>query len=313
MNRADAEAPFRGLRSKCCLPDGTFGKRALSAILPSMQIHDIESPFDAPVHLVDSCPSTMAILRALCDRGAAHGTAVMADEQTAGRGRVAGRRWESGQPGENLAISILWADGNPLPAALPLRVGLATLLAAEAAFPSLSGRLALKWPNDILADVRNLDGSFTHAPGDPLPGWRKLGGILCEGSFDRVFIGVGFNLGTMSFEGDLAAKACSVRSLREALGDRLVEDAESLRKERDRLAKALLVQLFRCLGPGYPWIAAIEKRLWNKNAPVTVEEGMAGSGRFIEGRLLGIANDGSLRLEVDGKPRTVSCGEFKET
>ncbi len=277
-----------------------------------MQTIDLASPFDAPIYRVPTCPSTMAILRECAGRGAPHGSAVIADEQTAGRGRIAGRRWESGLPGENLSMSVLWANGEPLPVALPLRVGLAALLAVEAAFPSLSGKLALKWPNDILAGVGGLEGAFPPSPAEPFPGWRKLCGILCEGSFDRVFIGVGANLGTTSFGGALAAKACSVRTLREALGETVAADGVSLQNDRDRLAKALLAQLFRCLGPGYPWVRSVEERLWKKGEAITVEEGMAGSGRFIEGRLLGIANDGSLRMEVDGRPRAVSCGEFCE-
>lgn len=274
-----------------------------------MDTLDLDSPFSGPVYRIQTCPSTMGILRELADHGAAHGTAVIADEQTAGRGRMAGRRWETGAPGENLAMSLLWADTAPLPAALPLRTGLASLLAIEAAFPRLAGRLALKWPNDLLVDVRDLPAAFPPSDAEPLPGWRKICGILCEGSFDRVFIGLGVNLASRSFKGALEHKASSVAAVEEALGAPPYEEPQA---HRNRLAKALLASLKRCLGPGYPWVREIGERLWKKGERIVIEEGMAGSGRILEAFLLGLAADGSLRVGLDGGERLIACGEFRE-
>jgi BirA family biotin operon repressor/biotin-[acetyl-CoA-carboxylase] ligase len=91
------------------------------------------------------------------------GSVVVADHQTAGRGRLA-HRWEA-PPGTALLASFVLAP-NPL---LSLAAGVA---AAEAC-----GRgVKLKWPNDLL-----LDG-------------RKVGGILVEASAAKAICGIGINL-----------------------------------------------------------------------------------------------------------------------
>ena len=91
------------------------------------------------------------------------GSVVVADHQTAGRGRL-DRRWEAA-PGAALLVSFV-LPRNPL---LSLAAGVA---AAEACGPDVR----LKWPNDLL-----LDG-------------RKLGGILVEMTTDRAICGIGVNL-----------------------------------------------------------------------------------------------------------------------
>jgi len=91
------------------------------------------------------------------------GSVVIADHQTAGRGRLE-RRWEA-PPGTALLVSFVLTPG-PL---LSLAVGVA---AAEACGP----QVRLKWPNDLL-----LDG-------------RKLGGILVETTPRKAICGIGINL-----------------------------------------------------------------------------------------------------------------------
>ena len=87
-------------------------------------------------------------------RGAAHGTAVVADAQTRGRGR-AGREWHTA-PGKGLALSLLVRDAGarrPL-GVVPLTAGLALARGLDA----LGVRARLKWPNDLLLDARKLAG-----------------------------------------------------------------------------------------------------------------------------------------------------------
>ena len=91
------------------------------------------------------------------------GSIVVADHQSAGRGRL-DRRWDA-PSGTALLVSFV-LERNPI---LSLAAGVA---AAEAC----GGRVRLKWPNDLL-----LDG-------------RKLGGILVEVSADRAVCGIGINL-----------------------------------------------------------------------------------------------------------------------
>lgn len=96
-------------------------------------------------------------------RSLAIGSIVIADHQTAGRGRL-DRRWESPE-GTALLVSFVLAPHR----LLSLAAGVA---AAEACGPAVR----LKWPNDLL-----LDG-------------RKLGGILVETTPDRAVCGIGINL-----------------------------------------------------------------------------------------------------------------------
>jgi BirA family biotin operon repressor/biotin-[acetyl-CoA-carboxylase] ligase len=108
-----------------------------------------------------SIGSTNARARELAQAGAPHGTAVTADEQTAGRGRQ-GRGWAT-PPGSALAVSLVIRDPDPL---LSLRGGLAVAdLAGEDA--------RVKWPNDVLVDGRKVAGVL--AEGRPQERWAVLG------------------------------------------------------------------------------------------------------------------------------------------
>lgn len=133
------------------------------------------------VHLAETGSTNSEAMR-LAGEGAPGGTWVLADRQTAGRGR-SGREWVS--PPGNLYASLIVRDVFPLEKAAQLSLvsGVAVHAAlAAAAGAALGGRLVLKWPNDILCDR------------------AKLGGILVESSVDRrdagalAVIGIGLNL-----------------------------------------------------------------------------------------------------------------------
>ncbi|MBI4200816.1 MAG: biotin--[acetyl-CoA-carboxylase] ligase [Chloroflexi bacterium] len=120
--------------------------------------------------------STMDVAREEAERGAPEGTVVVAEEQTAGRGRF-GRRWLS-IPGKNLSFSVLlypsaWASA---------RLSVAAPVAVLRALRQVTGLSpTLKWPNDLL-----LDG-------------KKVCGILIESAFQdaevrQAVIGIGINV-----------------------------------------------------------------------------------------------------------------------
>ncbi len=123
--------------------------------------------------------------------GAAHGMTFIADAQDRGRGRR-GRQWQS-PSGLSLLFSVLTRPGQIPPAEsgwIPLLAGLASLDGIRAA---TGLHAALKWPNDIVL------------PSTDAPGWRKLGGILCESALPGkesgsassgafVVIGIGINV-----------------------------------------------------------------------------------------------------------------------
>ena len=126
------------------------------------------------VRAVAETGSSNADLLAAAGAGTAEGTVLVAEAQTAGRGRL-GRRWAS-PPRAGLTFSVLLRpDGVPaaLLGWLPLLAGVATA-ASVRAVAALDA--TLKWPNDVLA-------------------WdRKLGGILAERAGAAVVVGIGINV-----------------------------------------------------------------------------------------------------------------------
>jgi BirA family biotin operon repressor/biotin-[acetyl-CoA-carboxylase] ligase len=103
--------------------------------------------------------STNERARELAAEGAAHGTLVTADEQTAGRGRQ-GRGWVT-PPGVAIAASLILREFDEL---LPLRAGLAV---ADVAGP----RALVKWPNDVWIEGKKVSGVLVEARDD----WAVLG------------------------------------------------------------------------------------------------------------------------------------------
>jgi len=140
--------------------------------------------------------STNCVAMEMAENGAPHGTVVVADAQTAGRGRM-GRRWES-PAGKNLYVSLLLRPSVPTVDAPSL--ALVTGVALADAVEAVGVPAALKWPNDLYC------------------GGRKAAGILAEMASDpdgvrHVVIGVGLNVNVVEddFPPDLRGTATSLR------------------------------------------------------------------------------------------------------
>jgi len=133
--------------------------------------------------------STNERARELAGEGAAHGTLVTADEQTAGRGRQ-GRTWTAA-PGEALLMSVVVRDLEPRHSLLPLMAALAVSEAAEAVSDV---RCAIKWPNDVWVDRRKLSGILVEAR--PAAGWAV--------------VGIGLNTGVREFPEELRDTATTL-------------------------------------------------------------------------------------------------------
>ena len=122
------------------------------------------------IRWLDTVDSTNRYLADLARAGAPEGVVVVADHQTAGRGRL-GRAWEA-PPAESLLASVLLRPEQPH------LVTAAVALAAADACESVAGvRAGIKWPNDLLV------------------GDRKLAGILAVAEGDAVVVGIGINVG----------------------------------------------------------------------------------------------------------------------
>ncbi|MCL6544309.1 MAG: biotin--[acetyl-CoA-carboxylase] ligase [Bryobacteraceae bacterium] len=158
----------------------------------------------------ESIPSTMPEAARLASEGASAGTVVVAEEQTAGQGRL-GRSWYS-EKESGLYVSFVLRPAAP-EGALQL-VTVAAGLAAQEAVERVSGvRCRIKWPNDLLADG------------------KKCGGILCQTAEEAVIAGIGINVNHAAFPPELAGTATSLRMLTGRITAReelLVELAERI-------------------------------------------------------------------------------------
>jgi len=94
----------------------------------------------------------MEVARREAQRGVAEGTVILADEQTAGRGRLK-RAWHS--PRGNIALSIILY---PSPANLPSLIMLASLAVVHSIEAATGLRSQIKWPNDVLINGRKVCG-----------------------------------------------------------------------------------------------------------------------------------------------------------
>jgi len=139
---------------------------------------ELATVLDLPcVKVLDETTSTLDVAHKLGADGAKSGTLVIADRQTAGRGR-GGNKWTS-PAGSGLWITII---ERPVDASgmdvLSLRVG---LLAARALDRFSADPVRLKWPNDLYVDGRKLGGILIEAR------WQ-------EGRLEWVAVGVGVNV-----------------------------------------------------------------------------------------------------------------------
>ncbi|MCT1460012.1 biotin--[acetyl-CoA-carboxylase] ligase [Aestuariimicrobium sp. p3-SID1156] len=136
------------------------------------------------VHTVAETGSTNRDVAQAAQEGMPEGYALISEHQTAGRGRFE-RRWQA-PPGASVGLSVLLRPTRPFTdwSWLALLAGLAVQRAVRVTSPQASGRVVLKWPNDVLIQ------------GEPGPG--KLCGILCERvetpTGPAAVLGVGINI-----------------------------------------------------------------------------------------------------------------------
>lgn len=162
---------------------------------PLLDTHDL----GRVIHAFDVLPSTNAEAFRLATEGAFHGEVVVAEQQTAGRGRR-GRAWVS-PPGKNLYFSAILRPELP-----PNRASELTLVASVALAETLhEARVpaAIKWPNDLQVEGRKLAGILTELSADP----ERV-------SFVILGVGVNLNMTASEFPEELSGIATSVREAR---------------------------------------------------------------------------------------------------
>jgi BirA family transcriptional regulator, biotin operon repressor / biotin---[acetyl-CoA-carboxylase] ligase len=235
------------------------------------------------VTVVAETGSTNEDLVAAARDGAAEGVVLVAERQTAGRGRL-GRTWKS-EPGAALTFSVLLRPAAVPPAArgwLPLLAGVAVVAGVRA---QTGLDVGLKWPNDVLA------------------GPAKLAGILAEQAGEAIVVGVGLNVGASP--DDLPATATSLAELGAAGTDRMALLAAMLRE--------LEHWYLRWTGAAWPGDAASSglraeylRSSCTVGAQVRVE---LPGGATLSGRACDVDSIGRLLVEAADRIEPVSAGD----
>jgi BirA family transcriptional regulator, biotin operon repressor / biotin---[acetyl-CoA-carboxylase] ligase len=153
------------------------------------------SIFGKRIHHFFKVDSTNRVAMELGHAGEPEGTVVIAEEQTAGRGR-AGHSWHS-ERATGIYVTILLR-----PKISPVQASLLTMMAGLSAFSAIRAQndleSDLKWPNDILVDGKKLGGILTEMHAEP-------------NQVRFVIVGIGINVNQEKFPADLSPIATSLR------------------------------------------------------------------------------------------------------
>lgn len=226
--------------------------------------------------------STNRLALDLARQGEPEGTAVLADAQGSGRGRL-GRSWYS-PPGRNVYLSVILRPKIE-EARAPLLAMVAGVAAAEAIGELCPGDVKLKWPNDVLISGKKVCGILAQAAG---------------GTSLAVVVGIGLNVNMDrgDLPGELKDSATSLM---------LAAERRLCREEAAALVCAKLAGWYRTfLEEGFGPV----KREWLSRTVLVGETVRVLFGEEkIEGIARGIDEDGALILEGKGGMRRVLAGD----
>ena len=240
------------------------------------------SPAEWEIRWLDEVDSTNTYVRDRAHEGAHEGLVVVADYQTAGRGRL-DRRWESPR-GANLLASVLLrpgCDGTDV----HLCTGALALAAADACREVAGVEPVLKWPNDLLV------------------GGSKLAGVLAEaefrgGALAAVVLGIGINVAWPGPEG---------------AGGTCLDDLGGTAEPVDR--RVLLECLLGALAARRPLLeeasgrGALADEVRRRSATLGQQVRVTLPEEQLTGLAAAIDDAGHLVVETASGPRTVTAGD----
>jgi len=229
----------------------------------------------------DSLDSTNKEVLRQATLGAQEGLVVVANAQTDGKGRL-GRSWQTLD--ESLAMSLLLRPKIDV-ADIP-KISLIAAVALHEALSLFSPHVGIKWPNDLL-----IKG-------------KKIAGILTEMNAGKhgvaVVIGMGININP-----PLNGWSSDMRTPPTSLNQHCQQKVD-----RDAVLQAVLESLdiwySRFIEHGFaPILDAWQKAHLANGKNVSVHDGI----HYIQGIALGLAEDGRLRLLVNGKEQRIIAGD----
>lgn len=265
----------------------------LDNIIESSGFTSLETEFrgriGARVIHISRTTSTMDIARTMIEEAAdvvpLHGTVIIADEQTKGRGRF-GRSWDS-HSGDDLLASVILCPRTAIAGRLTT---LASLAAAMTVDEIASCRSEIKWPNDVLLDRKKICGVLAES-------------VTTGGAFVGV-VGIGLNVNRKNDYGeDRGYIATSIRNVLDS------DDAI----DRHDVAQVLLRnmnELYDALNRGESIMPEWREKLIGLGTSVEVTMASTQDGEVIAGIAEDVDEFGRLLIrQPDGVTRAVAAGE----
>ena len=231
----------------------------------------------------ESVTSTNSEVARLAIEGAEEGLAIVADEQTAGRGRLQ-RAWSSPK-GAGLYFSILLRPRIAMDR-WPLITFVAALATSDALLEGGEVQTDIKWPNDLLANERKICGILAEAIETP--------------TGRAVVVGIGINLTNNAFPAELIGVATSVAH------------ESGHQPERETILAGLLGALAR-------WYSLVHEpdgaekivAAWASRSSYATDKlvQVTNGDEVVQGITRGIENDGALRLETAQGIQLIRAGD----
>ncbi len=235
----------------------------------------------SPLHIFSSLGSTNDEAKAMAEKGARHGTLIVADAQSMGRGRR-GRTWYT-EPGSGLAFSVILRPESD--ASIVTRLTVLGALAVVECLIELGSKAWIKWPNDVIMTE------------------GKVAGVLVEASWvgeemEYAVIGIGVNVHPDSIPTQALTFPASC-----------VDHGVGHRVDRHELLVSIIRRIafwYRSNDP-HVLMQAWEEHLAYRHQTVKLSE----EGEVLVGRIEGLEPDGRLRLTLGDKEiKLVEAGDL---
>jgi BirA family biotin operon repressor/biotin-[acetyl-CoA-carboxylase] ligase len=231
------------------------------------------SSFGRRMYYLDTVDSTNRLAKDLAQAGEPDGTVVVANFQTAGRGRY-GRRWSSPR-GANLTFSLILRPESPLADVLPMTLAFSVTIAEV-----LGGRLGIdvsvKWPNDVVVPSGKLCGILSES--------SAWGG---RAAFAVVGVGINVNMKPEAFPPGVPVASClSLSGVTHPRGELLADVLNQLEPMRDTFFEAGFAGM----------VARYTSRLSLMGRRVSFRPQRGAE----TGEVVGVQGDGALVVRVDG-------------
>jgi len=268
------------------------GFELLEAQLIKSQLTEMAAAELADLEVFKSIDSTNKYAREKAEQAPASGSVVLAEQQSAGRGRR-GKTWVS-PFAANIYLSIVWdfEQGAQALEGLSLAVGVAVKRALNA--QGVNG-VQLKWGNDIYVEGQKLGGILLEMIGDPAG--------QCS-----VIVGVGINVAMPETQGsDIDQEWTDIRSQLQKY-----PDGENQRPSRNKLAASLISEIVMLLRDFQAQGFSMYRDEWQAADAFFGQEAVISTPKqSITGIVKGVDQNGALRLQLEnGKIDTFIGGEL---